>query len=698
MESKVGGGHRINKASMYQKTVKVLRLLNKKIFILTLLIFLLTSLTSIPAFASTGYRYLLIEVDGILNSNGNAIVVNEVQAFDSSNKEYLHGLIPISVYDSVRDGIPYWWNGDNRNPPIWDKTKLTNGTWSYINNVNGQSTSTLFCFLASAHNTCWARFTFDMGNPIDIDKIRLYIGGTDRRNPQVVKIYGTNSYLASQVSSARDDTNLTFIGAINPPDSTTVSNYDLIVTYPVPSVPINLEFSGIGGDGTLVWRENPTSDNVTSYNIYDDGNYIASTTTNSYSFSGLSPGCHSFQITAINSNGESAKSTAYTYNVPPDAPIVTINNITTKSATAIWTATSGATYDISVNDVFLVNTANTSYNLNSLSPASTYQVSIVTKTSYGNSTPGTATFTTLLPSAPTGLTVGSITPTGANASWNQVYGANSYNLYLDGSPIYNTLLTQYGITGLAPGSNHIFEVRTVISEVESSPGASTVSFSTLPMPEVPKDLTATATAYNQVQLSWQANTEPDLTGYIIYRDYNEIARVGKDATGYTDDGLQPNTKYIYGIEAYNTSNVASGMSNAATVTTQKIPIPIITARVDNRNINISWTGSADNFLVMVNGQQVGSTTANQYSYTGQPGAYKIYVVAVVGSTQQASSPVNVQISSIETPGASVMTGDVLKNAGIVLYPAGGLLALALALKASPLVVAAIKAGLFRRLF
>lgn len=329
----------------------------------------------------------------------------------------------------------------------------------------------------------------------------------------------------------------------------------------------------------------------------------------------------------------------------------------------------------------------------------TYGIKAYNTSSMTSGMSNAATVTTPLPPTPTGLAINNVTSTGAVASWDPVSGADSYNVYINGSPAYNTTQTQYQITGLNPGTSYTVQVAAVMGGVQSD--LATASFTTNtgpPPPATPSTLTATATAYNQVKLSWQPNTESDLAGYIIYRNYVEIARVRATTTSYTDNGLQPGTQYTYGIRAYNTENVTSGMSNAATVTTPVNPNPALTAAVDNHNINLSWTGTADNFLVKVNDQQVASTTANHYTYNAQPGTYKVQVVAVIGSEQYPSNPANVTVSQFSTPGAGTMTGDLLKNTGLVMLPLGGIIALALALKGSPMLIAAVKGGMFSKWF
>jgi len=68
-------------------------------------------------------------------------------------------------------------------------------------------------------------------------------------------------------------------------------------------------------------------------------------------------------------------------------------------------------------------------------------------------------------------------------------------------------------------------------------------------------------------LDWDANTEPDLAGYKIYRSTVSggsrvlIGVVPKGTTTYTATGLQSGTTYYFVVTAYNTSFGESAFSN-----------------------------------------------------------------------------------------------------------------------------------------
>jgi hypothetical protein len=88
-------------------------------------------------------------------------------------------------------------------------------------------------------------------------------------------------------------------------------------------------------------------------------------------------------------------------------------------------------------------------------------------------------------------------------------------------------------------------------------------------PAAPANLSATASA-NSVELSWDANTEPDLAAYRVYRSVNggafeKIADVGEIPT-YSDKAVQSGKTYHYAITAVDKSGNESPQSAAVEAT------------------------------------------------------------------------------------------------------------------------------------
>jgi titin len=90
-------------------------------------------------------------------------------------------------------------------------------------------------------------------------------------------------------------------------------------------------------------------------------------------------------------------------------------------------------------------------------------------------------------------------------------------------------------------------------------------------PSAPSALVATASG-RQVTLSW-TDTAAAEAGFAIERSsagspFAEIARVGADATAFTESGLAANTVYRYRVRAFNAAGY-SAYSDTARVRTPR---------------------------------------------------------------------------------------------------------------------------------
>lgn len=117
--------------------------------------------------------------------------------------------------------------------------------------------------------------------------------------------------------------------AVNTSGESTFSNEITIASVPLPTTPSDLSVTGTEASGTLSWS---VATNADTYNVYDGVDLLGTSATNSYNFTSLLSGDHIFTVSAINTSGESAKSTPVTYTVtevvPPlgDSQNVTVTN------------------------------------------------------------------------------------------------------------------------------------------------------------------------------------------------------------------------------------------------------------------------------------------------------------------------------------------------------------------------------------
>ncbi len=98
-------------------------------------------------------------------------------------------------------------------------------------------------------------------------------------------------------------------------------------------------------------------------------------------------------------------------------------------------------------------------------------------------------------------------------------------------------------------------------------------------PSAPSGLVATS-GDNQVDLSWDANTESDLTGYNVYRStssFQEIANATQvndglvEDSSYTDSGLTNGTEYFYRVTAVDDAGNESGLSGESSAIPEDQP-------------------------------------------------------------------------------------------------------------------------------
>jgi chitodextrinase len=144
-------------------------------------------------------------------------------------------------------------------------------------------------------------------------------------------------------------------------------------------------------------------------------------------------------------------------------------------------------------------------------------------------------------------------------------------------------------------------------------------------PTKPKGLKAVAKRATRVRLSWNAASDNvEVSGYRIFRDGDEVGFT-TDLI-YKDDGLWPETEYIYKIYAVDTAGNLSVRSRIRSATTFADEDPPsrpknATLSASPTAITVDWDPANDNvavshYLVKSFGELLATTTGTGYVYSG----------------------------------------------------------------------------------
>jgi len=340
---------------------------------------------------------------------------------------------------------------------------------------------------------------------------------------------------------------------------------------PACSIPTGTVTSNITqNSATLSWNAMPGAVNYrVIYRLSSDVNWtgvdVAGT---SYNLTGLLSNSEyrwGVRTNCTSSSSSYSNALIFTTDLPPcNIPTgMTTTNITQTSATASWTAVSGAVnYTLQwrkIGDVTWSSTTltGTSQSIMGLTANTSYEWQVRTNCAGNNSAYTASTnFTTLLPpcNVPTGMTTTSITQTSAIASWTAVSGAVNYTLQWkkvsDVTWSSTTLAgTSQGITGLTANTSYEWQVRTNCAGNNSAFTAST-NFTTLIVCNTPSSLSTTNVSTTVATCNWGA-----VSGAVDYTlEYKTNASPTWTAvittnTTYQLTGLVASTAYNWRIRA-----------------------------------------------------------------------------------------------------------------------------------------------------
>jgi chitodextrinase len=368
-----------------------------------------------------------------------------------------------------------------------------------------------------------------------------------------------------------------------------------------PSAPGTLSATATSSTtASLSWSAASDNVGVLGYRIYRNGAEVGTSSTTSFSDTGLSPSTtYSYSVVAFDAAGNTSSTSPSAIvttpagsqpdTQPPSAP-ASLSAVATGS-TSIDLSWSAATDNVGVTGYRIIRNGTqvgtatgTSYVDVGLTPSTTYTYTVIARDAANNasasSPPASATTNavggsdTQAPTAPTGLTANATGTSTVDLNWTAAtdnVGVTGYRIFRNGSQVGTTTNTSFTDSGLSPATVYTYSVVAFDGAGNTSPpsGSATATTQSPPdtqAPTAPTSLTATATSFSTVALNWSPSSDNvGVTGYIIYRGGVQVGTAS--GTTFTDTGLSPLTTYTYTVKARDAAGNLSPASAAATVTT-----------------------------------------------------------------------------------------------------------------------------------
>jgi len=317
-----------------------------------------------------------------------------------------------------------------------------------------------------------------------------------------------------------------------------------------PSIPTNLTALATSKSQiNLSWNASTDNVGVSNYEIYRNGSLVGTSTSTSYSDTGLSASTtYSYTIKAKDAAGNTS------------AASISANSTTqSEGGTEIaldrtgWTATSSPTSGEVVANLLDGNMSTRWSAGTTMVPGQSFTVDMKTGKSINK------------------LVMNSTGSDNDYARGYEVYVSNDGTNW--GSVVASGTGTGPVISVILSGQNARYIK--VVQTGTSSSWWSIHEFNVLGIsgtsdtqaPSAPTNLTATVTSSIQISLNWNASTDNvGVTGYDIYRNGTIVG--SSTSTSYIDTGLTAATLYSYTVKAKDAASNISVFSNAVSVTTE----------------------------------------------------------------------------------------------------------------------------------
>jgi chitodextrinase len=249
-----------------------------------------------------------------------------------------------------------------------------------------------------------------------------------------------------------------------------------------PSVPSGLAVGAVTQSSiSLSWAASSDDVGVAGYDVFVDGLQVDTSTATGYTFSGLACGISymlgvdAYDAAGNHSSASSvvAATSACADTVAPTAPgDLAVTGTTSTSISLSWSASfddvgvSG--YDVFVDGLKVDTSSATGYTFSGLACGISYTLGVDAYDAAGNHSSASSVVAatsacadTVAPTAPGDLAVTGTTSTSISLSWSASFddvGVSGYDVFLDGSKMGPTALTNYVFGGLTCGTGYTLGV------------------------------------------------------------------------------------------------------------------------------------------------------------------------------------------------------------------------------------------------
>lgn len=461
----------------------------------------------------------------------------------------------------------------------------------------------------------------------------------------------------------------------------------------------------------LSWNTSTDNTAVAGYNIYINGNKIASSVTTKYSLSGLKPGVtYNVYVTAIDAaSNESRPSNTIEVvtkidsndaEAPTSPENLKSSVLQPTSVNISWDEARDNVgvvgYNIYVNGNRISSTTTNSKQLNGLRESTTYNVYVTAIDAAGNESKpsNTITFTTTKnggggadstpPSAPENLVATQVQSTSLTLKWGistDNVGVVGYNIYINGTKLSSSTTNSKSLKGLREGVTYNFYVKAIDAAGNESK-ESNIARVVMPKPgdadtqapTPPKNLVAGNIQKTSADLIWgEANDNVAVVNYKIY--INGSATFTSTSTSYSLKGLKEGTTYSVYVTALDAKGNESQPSNIVSVKTTgntaptpdttppSVPLNLQVSNVSSASADLTWSASSDNvgvikYEIYLQNTKKGETisTATSLSLLLPSTAYTAYVVALDAAGNKSGSS---NLVSFTTLGGGPTGGDTV---------------------------------------